>query len=55
MDIGRLKVFLTVVDEGSISKAADTLNYAQSNITARIKQLERDLGKPLLFRNSKGV
>jgi DNA-binding transcriptional LysR family regulator len=55
MDISRLKVFLTVVDQGSISKAADSLNYAQSNITARIKQLERDLGKPLLFRNSKGV
>lgn len=55
MDTIILKIFITVVEEGSISKAALALNYAQSNLTARIKQLERDLGKPLLYRHSKGI
>lgn len=55
MDIGLLKVFLAVAEEGSISKAAQRLNYVQSNVTARIQQLEQELKTPLFYRHSRGI
>ncbi|MFB5759831.1 LysR family transcriptional regulator [Paenibacillus medicaginis] len=55
MDIGVLKVFRTVAEEGSISKAAHRLNYVQSNVTARIQQLEQELKTPLVYRHSRGI
>jgi DNA-binding transcriptional LysR family regulator len=55
MDIWGLKVFKTVVDEGSISKAALKLNCVQSNVTARVRQLEEELGVALLYRKRRGV
>lgn len=55
MDIGVLKVFRAVAEEGSISKAALSLNYVQSNVTARIQQLEQELKTPLFYRHSRGI
>lgn len=55
MDTGLLKVFLAVAEEGSISKAAQSLNYVQSNVTARIQQLEQELKTPLFYRHSRGI
>ncbi|MBY9078564.1 LysR family transcriptional regulator [Paenibacillus sp. HN-1] len=55
MDIGLLKVFMAVAEEGSISKAAQSLNYVQSNVTARIQQLEQELNTPLFYRHSRGI
>ncbi|MNC03741.1 HTH-type transcriptional regulator GltR [compost metagenome] len=55
MDIGLLKVFMAVAEEGSISKAAQSLNYVQSNVTARIQQLEQELKTPLFYRHSRGI
>ncbi|WP_151736984.1 LysR family transcriptional regulator ['Paenibacillus yunnanensis' Narsing Rao et al. 2020] len=55
MDIGLLKVFKSVAEEGSISRAAHSLNYVQSNVTARIQQLEQELQTPLFYRHSKGI
>ncbi|KWX78360.1 LysR family transcriptional regulator [Paenibacillus jilunlii] len=55
MDIGLLKVFQAVAEEGSISKAAQRLNYVQSNVTARIQQLEQELKTPLFYRHSRGI
>lgn len=55
MDIGLLRVFQAVAEEGSISKAAHSLNYVQSNVTARIQQLEQELGTPLFYRHSRGI
>ncbi|MCI0765250.1 LysR family transcriptional regulator [Bacillus sp. TL12] len=55
MDIKDLTVFYEVAKEGSISHAARNLNYVQSNVTMRIKQLENELGAPLFYRNGKGV
>lgn len=55
MDIGLLKVFRAVAEEGSISKAAQSLNYVQSNVTARIQQLEQELRTPLFYRHSRGI
>lgn len=55
MDFNLLKVFRTVAEEGSLSKAAQSLNYVQSNVTARIQQLEEELGTNLFYRHSRGI
>lgn len=55
IEINELKIFLSVSRQGSISRAAAELNYVQSNVTARIKQLEERLGTSLFHRKSKGV
>ena len=48
-------VFLSVARCGSITKAAQRLNMVQSNVTARIKKLEDELGVTLLRRHARGV
>ncbi|MBJ8051032.1 LysR family transcriptional regulator [Bacillus cereus] len=55
MDIKDLRVFYEVAKEGNISHAAKNLNYVQSGVTMRIKQLENELGALLFYRNGKGV
>ncbi|QUH18494.1 LysR family transcriptional regulator [Alkaliphilus sp. B6464] len=55
MDIKDLAIFKTVASFGNITKAAEHLNYAQSNVTARINQLEHELEVDLFVRNSRGV
>ncbi|MFT7007434.1 MAG: DNA-binding transcriptional LysR family regulator [Colwellia sp.] len=47
MEILTLKTFKAIVDEGGIKGAADKLHTVQSNITNRIKKLERELGTKL--------
>lgn len=55
MDFNDLKIFQTVAACGSISKAALELNYVQSNVTARIKLLEKELQTPLFYRHKRGM
>ncbi len=55
MEISELKIFLAVAKKGSISKAAEEIHCVQSNVTARIKQLEERLGVTLFYRKSRGV
>lgn len=55
MDIQLLKVFFTTAQEGSISKAALKLNFAQSNVTHKIQQLETDLQTQLFYRHNRGI
>ena len=55
MDIADLKVFESVARLGGMNRAAAELNTVQSNITARIKALEADLGWPLFERRPRGV
>ncbi|PYI52172.1 LysR family transcriptional regulator [Paenibacillus flagellatus] len=55
MELTDLKVFAAVAEEGSISRAAERLEYVQSNVTARIRKLESELGVPLFRRHPKGV
>lgn len=55
MDIGTLRIFHATGVEGSVSKAALKLNCVQSNVTARIKQLEKDLDVTLFYRKKKGM
>ena len=55
MDSNLLKVFVEVANEKSIKKAAINLEFAQSNVTSRIKQLEKSIGNSLFHRVPKGV
>ena len=55
MDSNLLKVFVEVANEQSITKAAINLEFAQSNVTSRIKQLEKSIGNSLFHRVPKGV
>ena len=55
LDLNDLRIFTTVADEASISKAAEKLNYVQSNVTTRIRQMEDRLGVTLFNRQSRGV
>ena len=57
MDSNLLKylAFVKTVDKGSFTKAADSLNYAQSSISKMIADLEKEWGISLLQRNKKGV
>ena len=57
MDKNLLKylAFVKTVDTGSFTKAADSLNYAQSSVSKMIADLEKEWGISLLQRNKKGV
>ncbi|WP_419765880.1 MAG: LysR family transcriptional regulator [Arcobacter sp.] len=55
MDSNLLRIFVEVSKQNSISKAASSLKFAQSNVTSRIKQLEKSLGYKLFHRVPKGV
>ncbi|WP_042162990.1 LysR family transcriptional regulator [Paenibacillus gorillae] len=50
MDLKELIAFRTIVEEGTFSKAAAKLNYAQSTITNQIQRLEKQLGFALFQR-----
>lgn len=55
MDVVDLKLFEAVARLGGMNRAAVELNTVQSNITARIKALEADLGCALFERHPRGV
>src|SRR5215469_3420780 len=55
MDIADLRVFEAVARAAGTNRAAVELNTVQSNITARIKALEADIGHPLFERRPRGV
>jgi DNA-binding transcriptional LysR family regulator len=55
MEINDLRIFKTVAEIGSVSQAAIELNYVQSNVTARIKQLELELQTVLFIRHKRGM
>jgi len=55
MEIRDMHIFLTVANEGSITRAAEKLEYVQSSISIRIQQLEQELNTVLFFRQRQGV
>lgn len=50
MDLAALRIFRAVAQDGSVTQAAVRLNTVQSNVTARIRQLEDELATPLFDR-----
>lgn len=55
MELAQIRMFKTVVDTGSIARAAEVLHCVPSNITARIKALEAELGTELFYRQGRGL
>jgi len=55
MDTAGLKMFEAVARTGGMNRAAAELHTVQSNVTARIRALETELGCPLFERHSRGV
>ena len=51
----KLRLFLVVLEEGSLRRAADRLRISQSSITRQMQTLELDLGGSVLERTSAGV
>ena len=54
-DLVRLRAFMTVAEEGSITAAAERLGVAQPALSASIRRLEADIGQPLFERLPRGV
>ena len=55
MDIRQMKYFKTIVEEGTISKAAKKLHMAQPPLSMQLKQLEEELSVILLKRGNKQI
>lgn len=53
-ELGALDLFVSVVELGSLSKAATAHGIAQPSASSRIRRLERQLGVPLLERSPTG-
>ena len=53
MDLSDLVIFKAVVENGSITRAAERLHRVPSNVTTRIRQLERGLSVELFHRQGK--
>jgi len=53
MELSDLRIFLAVVREGGVTRAAERLHRVQSNVTTRIRQLEEKLGEALFIREGK--
>ncbi len=54
LDLAAFEFFLSVVELGSLSKAARRHGVSQPAVSARVRGLERRLGIPLLIRASTG-
>ena len=55
MDLADLKFFLAVARTRTITKAARELHTVQSNVSARLTGLEKELGVRLFERHARGV
>ena len=55
MDIELARTFLEIVSTGSFIRASERLNVGQTTVSARIRLLEQQLGRPLFVRNKGGA
>ena len=47
LDTRQLRYFLTIAEQGSITRAAQVLNVAQPALSLHLKTLEERLGTPI--------
>lgn len=55
MELRHLDALLAIDEEGSFTAAADALSTVQSNVSEQVRQLEAELGAPLLVRSRRGA
>lgn len=55
MNFNDMKIFVTIYETKSINKSSKILQYAQSNLSARLKVIETELGCKLFLRNYNGL
>ena len=55
MHLSAMKTFLAIVDAGQLNQAAEQLNVTQSTVTARLNNLEEELGQRLFHRRKSGA
>lgn len=55
MDLRQLRYFLSIVDQGSVSRAAEVLHVAQPALSLHLKRLEAEFGCQLVHRTSRGI
>lgn len=54
-DLTDLRLFLAVVEHGSLTQGAQVMHLALASVSERIAGMEAALGAPLLHRNRRGV
>ncbi|GEP81548.1 LysR family transcriptional regulator [Staphylococcus kloosii] len=55
MNIDDLKAFKKVCEVKSFTRAAEEMNFVQSNITAKVKRLEKHYQAQLIYRDKKAI
>ncbi len=55
LDTRSLSTFLTVLDEGSVSRAAVRLGVSQSAVSHTLDRLRQSLGDPLFVKSGRGI
>src|SRR3954462_5885334 len=55
MELRQLEYFIAVAEEASFTRAAARVGIAQPGVSAQVRQLERELGEPLLDRSGRTV
>ena len=55
MNTQKIRILLTAIDKGSLTKAGQALGYTQSYLTQIMKAFEDEVGFPLLIKTNRGV
>lgn len=55
MELRHLRYFVAIAEEGSFLKAAERLHISQPPLSTQVRDLEEELGTPLLLRSSRGI
>ncbi|TQL91130.1 LysR family transcriptional regulator [Pseudonocardia kunmingensis] len=55
LDVRRMALLAAVLDTGSMTAAAEELNYTPSAVSQQLRRLEAEVGQPLLHRQPRGV
>lgn len=55
MELRQLRYFVEIAEQGSFTKAAETLAIAQPSLTTQVQKLEAEFGAQLFVRTTRGI